>query len=127
VTSGKLVGVAADSGDSVGALAASGGVTGLILWSSTGCYTDSSSSTGQGSRSLRVGDGKPSSKKNNVFGLGDNSSFRVPNPITASVVLVTRKETHSCSVVKLPQWFLRFDMANGAPNACKCETSGFTP
>ena len=63
VTSGKLVGVAAESGDNVGALAASGGVVGLILWSSTCCVTDSSSSTGRGGRSLRVGDVKPSSKK----------------------------------------------------------------
>jgi len=39
VTSGKVVGVAADSGDNLGALAASGGVVGLILWSSTMlCY-----------------------------------------------------------------------------------------
>ena len=65
VTSGKAVGVAADYEDSAGALAAFGGVVGLILWSSTGCDTDSSSSTGQGSRSSRVGDGKPSSKQNN--------------------------------------------------------------
>jgi len=63
VTSGKLVGVAADSGNNVGALAASGGVVGLILLSSTYCATDSSSSTGRGGRSLRVGDGKPSLKK----------------------------------------------------------------
>ena len=63
MTSGKAVDVVADSGDSVDALAAPGGVVGLILWSGAGCATDSFSSTGRGGRSLRVGDGKPSSKK----------------------------------------------------------------
>ena len=92
VTPGK----GADSGDSVGALAASGGVVGLILWSNTGRVTDSSSLTDWGGRSLRVGDGKPSSKKT-TSGLNDNSFFRVPNAITAS--------TYSPSVVKLPQPF----------------------
>ena len=47
MTSGKAEGVAADSGDSAGALAASGSVVGLLLWSNTGCDTDSSSSMGR--------------------------------------------------------------------------------
>jgi len=63
MASGKAVGVAADSGESAGALGAPGGVVGLMLWSSTGWVTDSPSSTGRGGRSLRVGDGKPSSTK----------------------------------------------------------------
>jgi len=63
VTSNKAVEVAADGGDSAGALAASGGVVCLELWSSMDYVTDSSSSTGRGGRSLRVGDGKLSSKK----------------------------------------------------------------
>jgi len=63
VTSNKALGVAADGGDSEGALAASGGVVCLALWPSMGYVTDSSSSTGRGGRSLRVGDGKLSSKK----------------------------------------------------------------
>jgi len=59
--------------------------------------------------------------------LTNNSSFRVPNPTTASVVLVAHKETHSRSVVKLPQPFPRLD--NGAQHSkcVQCETSGFTP
>ena len=65
MTPGKGVGVVADSEDSVGALTESGGVAGLILWSSTGRVTDSSSSTGRGGKTLRVGDGKLSSKKEN--------------------------------------------------------------
>jgi len=65
-TSGKAVGVAAEGGDSAGALAASGGVVGLILWSSTDCVTDSSSSTGRGGRSLKVGDGKPFQRKQSL-------------------------------------------------------------
>ena len=108
MTPSKGVGVVADSEDSVGALAESGGVAGLILWSSTGRVTDSSSSTGRGGKSLRVGDGKLSSKQT-MPELTNNSSFRVPNPITASVVLVAHKETHSRSVVKLLQQFLRLD------------------
>ena len=59
MTSSKAMGVAVDSGDSMGALAVSGSIVGLVLWSSLGCVTDSSSSEGQGSRSLRVGNGKP--------------------------------------------------------------------
>ena len=101
VTSGKAVGVAVDGGDSAGALALSGGVVGLIVWSGAGCVTDSSSSTGRSGRSVRVGDGKPTSKKTMSLDSNDNSSFQVPNPITAS--------THSHSVVKLSQTFLRLD------------------
>ena len=50
--------------------------------------------------------------KENVSGLNDNLFFRVLDPIAASVILVTRKETHRRSVVKLHQSFFRLD--NGA-------------
>jgi len=77
VTSGKAVSVAADGGDSGGALAASGGVVCLILWSGTGCVTDSCSSTGWGGRSTRVGDGKPSSKETISL---DSTTTRLSGP-----------------------------------------------
>ena len=111
VTSGKATGVATYGGGAAGTLAASGGVVGLVLWSNVGGITCSSSSTGRSSGSLRVGDGKPSSKKI-MSGLDDHLSFRVPNPVTASFVLVTHEETHSRSLINLLQPFFRLN--NGA-------------
>ena len=115
MTSGKAVGVTADGGDSIDALVASDGVVGLILWSSTGYVTDSSSSKGRGGSLLRVGDDKPSSKKT-ISGLNYNSPFRVPNLITTSFILATHKETHSRPVVKLSarQWWTALRMRANA-------------
>jgi len=86
-----------------------GSIVSLMWWSSMGWVTDSPSSTGWGGRSLRVGDGKPSTKKTISLDSATTCLFGVPNPITASFILVPHERTHRHSVVKLLQPFLQLN------------------
>jgi hypothetical protein len=100
----------------------------IVVDGDSGWTTGSPASSIGGVESRRVGKWQTVLKENNVPGLHYNMPFWVPDPITASFVLVANEKAHSRPVVKLLfKSSFGSTIAHGAPNARRRETSCFSP